>query len=96
MSNGLKYRSPERKVHLHFETRLENQTVILEVKDNGQGIDMTRYGGVLFGLNKTFHNNPDARGVGLYITKTQVEAMGGTITAESQVDVGSIFTITFK
>jgi len=96
MSNGIKYRSPQRKAHLHFITRLENNTVILEVIDNGLGLDMGKYGTLLFNLNKTFHNNRDARGVGLYITKTQVEAMGGTIKAESAVDVGTTFKITFK
>lgn len=96
MSNGIKYRSPQRKAHLHFITRLENNTIILEVIDNGLGLDMGKYGTLLFNLNKTFHNNPDARGVGLYITKTQVEAMGGTIEAESAVDVGTTFKITFK
>jgi PAS domain S-box-containing protein len=95
MSNGIKYRSPNRKATLHVETRLENNQVVLQIKDNGLGIDMEKYGSLLFNLNKTFHNNPDAKGVGLYITKTQVEAMGGTITADSKVDVGSTFIITF-
>ena len=96
MSNGIKYRSPQRKARLHFITHIENNNVILEVIDNGLGLDLGKYGTQLFNLNKTFHNNPDARGVGLYITKTQVEAMGGTIEAESAVDIGTTFKITFK
>jgi len=47
-------------------------------------------------MYKTFHKNPDARGVGLFITKNQIEAMGGKIKVESTVNVGSIFTVYLK
>ena len=47
-------------------------------------------------MYKTFHGNKDAQGVGLYITKNQIEAMGGTIDVESQTGVGTIFKIIFN
>jgi signal transduction histidine kinase len=56
---------------------------------------MERFGEKLFGLHKTFHDNKEARGVGLFLTKTQVEAMGGTVAAESEVDKGTTFIIRF-
>ena len=60
------------------------------------GIDLKRHADKLFGLNKTFHKHDEAKGVGLFITKTQVEAMGGTITANSEVNKGTIFTVFFN
>lgn len=36
---------------------------------------------------KTFYANADARGIGLFITKNQVEAMEGKITVESIVEL---------
>ena len=66
-----------------------------EVSDNGKGIDLTKYGDSLFGLHKTFHNHPEAKGVGLFLTKTQIETLGGSISATSKLDQGTTFTIQF-
>ncbi len=69
---------------------------MLTVEDNGLGIDMERFGHKLFGFRKTFHKNKDAKGIGLFITKTQVEAMGGSIRAEYRPGTGTKFINTFK
>ncbi|MNL40315.1 sensory histidine kinase DcuS [compost metagenome] len=60
------------------------------------GIDLALNQDKIFGMYKTFHANTDARGIGLFITKNQIEAMGGKVTLESEVDVGTTFTIHFK
>lgn len=96
ISNAMRYRSRERKLHLVIRTRLKAGNVVLEIADNGVGIDMDRNGSKLFGLRKTFHGNHDAKGFGLFITKTQVEAMGGLISATSQPGKGSAFFIQFN
>lgn len=96
LSNSLKYRSALRTPVIYAETLFENGALILKFKDNGLGIDMNRHSDKLFGLNKTFHRHEEAKGVGLFITKTQVEAMGGSITAISEVDKGSTFIVYFN
>ena len=68
----------------------------LLVQDNGLGIDLERHRKKLFGMYKTFHKHPDSRGIGLFMTKNQIEAMGGFIDVESKVDEGSIFYVNFK
>jgi signal transduction histidine kinase len=50
----------------------------------------------VFGLYQRFHNYPDSKGLGLYLVKSQVETMGGTIEIESEVNKGTTFTLTFK
>jgi signal transduction histidine kinase len=65
-------------------------------KDNGIGIDLERNRDKVFGLYQRFHDYPDSKGLGLYLVKSQVETMGGTINIESKVDVGTTFTLTFK
>jgi len=94
VSNALKYRSPLRTPVITLTTRKEGNRKILMVADNGLGIDLYKYGNQLFGMYKTFHNHPDAKGVGLFITKSQVEALGGTIEASSKIDTGTLFTVT--
>jgi sensor histidine kinase regulating citrate/malate metabolism len=64
--------------------------------DNGLGIDLEKYEKDFFGMYKTFHGNPDAQGIGLFITKYQVEAMGGEITVESKVEKGINFKVYFR
>ena len=95
ISNAVKYRAPDRPAFIRLEAHAEPVGVVLTVQDNGRGIDLARYQTKLFGMYKTFHDNEDARGVGLFITKNQVEAMQGTITVDSVVDVGTTFTIQF-
>ncbi|MBC9929661.1 PAS domain S-box protein [Chitinophaga qingshengii] len=96
ITNAIRYRSPEREPELHLQTWRENDNIVLTVQDNGMGIDMERFGNKLFGFRKTFHRNKDAKGIGLFITKTQVEAMGGSIKAESSPGHGTKFIITFR
>jgi len=95
LSNSIKYRDPKRPLEIHIVTELSEGKKRLLVRDNGRGIDLKRYGVAVFGLYKTFHGNKDARGIGLFITKSQVESMGGKIWIESQPDSGTSFFIEF-
>jgi signal transduction histidine kinase len=79
-----------------ISSKVVDDDLILTFKDNGIGIDLVRNKDKIFGLYQRFHNHPDSKGLGLYLVKSQVEAMGGTITVSSVVDKGTTFTITFK
>lgn len=96
ITNSVKYRNPEIAPKITLSTERVNDQIIFKIKDNGLGMDMNKYGNKLFGMYKTFHNNPDARGIGLYITKNQIEAMGGYISVSSEVNKGSTFSVYFK
>jgi PAS domain S-box-containing protein len=95
LSNALKYRSADRLPKIHFETAFVNGQTILTVSDNGSGMNLNQYGHKLFGFHQTFHSNPDAKGMGLFITKSQIDSMGGEITVESEVGIGTTFNIVF-
>lgn len=96
ITNAIKYRSPKRNPIITLNAQKHERQVVFSVSDNGLGIDMDRYGGKIFGLYKTFHDNKDAKGLGLYIIRNQIEAMGGSITANSEVDKGTIFNVYFN
>ncbi|WP_299321159.1 PAS domain-containing protein [uncultured Maribacter sp.] len=93
VSNSLKYRSEDRVPEISITSNTVNGRTTLEFEDNGLGIDMKSNGHKLFGLNKVFHKHPDAKGIGLFLTKAQIIAMGGSISAKSKVDVGTTFFI---
>ncbi|WP_183114786.1 sensor histidine kinase [Flagellimonas pelagia] len=95
ISNALKYKSPDRKLELHIKSYEKRGRKQLVFSDNGLGIDLKQHGRKIFGLNKVFHRHPDSKGVGLFMTRTQIETLGGKITVESEVNVGTTFIITF-
>ena len=95
VSNSLKYHYPGRQPLISVKTRKEGDKIILSVRDNGLGIDLVKHRENFFKIGKVFHRHPNAKGFGLYMTKTQVEAMGGRIWVESVPDEGSVFYIEF-
>lgn len=96
VSNALKYQLPKRKPDIRVETKRNGESIILSVKDNGLGLDMNKHRENMFKIGKVFHYHPNAKGFGLFMTKTQVEAMGGNIWVDSEPDKGSTFFIEFK
>jgi PAS domain S-box-containing protein len=96
VTNAIKYASPERESFVKLVSQEQDGFIVLKVTDNGLGIDLNRHGAKLFGLYKTFHKHHDSKGVGLYITKNQIDAMGGKIEVESKPNEGSCFSVFFK
>ncbi|MEJ5992782.1 PAS domain-containing protein [Pedobacter sp. Du54] len=96
ISNAIRYSHADRDPVISLTCFEENGQQVLRVSDNGIGIDLKKYGEKMFGMYQTFNGNADARGYGLFITKNQIEAMGGKIEVESQVNKGTTFKIYFK
>ncbi|WP_405575036.1 ATP-binding protein [Winogradskyella sp. Asnod2-B02-A] len=98
LTNAIKYKHKDRDPVINISTTRDytNQDrVVLEISDNGSGIDMDKFGDKVFGMYKTFHYNADARGIGLFITKNQVESLNGEISVKSDLNLGTTFTIKF-
>jgi signal transduction histidine kinase len=96
VSNAIKYRHPNRTPVIHIMAeKLENE-ICLSVSDNGLGIDVNLFRDKLFTLYKRFHLHVEGKGMGLYLVKTQMIAMGGRIEVESEVDKGTTFKAYFK
>jgi signal transduction histidine kinase len=94
LTNSIKYRHVSRPLRVNIEVKSRSSEVQIIVSDNGLGIDLDKYGKDIFNMNKTFHGNKDARGVGLYITRNQIESLGGNIQVKSKINEGTTFIIT--
>lgn len=96
ISNAIKYSSPDRKPIIKISSKYLDNWILVKFKDNGLGMDLKRYGDRLFGLYQRFHGNIDGKGLGLYMTKSQIIAMGGKIEVDSEPGIGTTFKIYFK
>lgn len=95
LSNSLKYRQADVPLQIKISSILEEDKIKLIFEDNGLGIDLNVNGKNMFKLNKVFHKGFDSRGVGLFMTKNQLETHGASIAVESEPMAGTKFTITF-
>ncbi|MBF9239645.1 PAS domain-containing protein [Hymenobacter sp. BT683] len=93
LSNALKYHDPARKPIVHVRCKSTKKTTVLEIEDNGLGLDESQQAR-LFGLFQRLHPHVEGNGVGLYNIKKIVENAGGTIAVRSQPGVGTAFTVT--
>ncbi|WP_207423923.1 CHASE3 domain-containing protein [Desertivirga brevis] len=94
VSNSLKYSKDGEAPVIKISSKRERNRTVLRFKDNGLGIDLSRHGKNLFKMGKTFHTGYDSKGVGLFMTKTQIETFGGSINVESTPGEGSQFIVT--
>ncbi len=95
LSNSFKYRRTDIPLAITISIDIKDEHTRLMVSDNGTGFDMEKNKDKLFKLNSTFHKGYNSKGIGMFITKTQIEKLGGTISANSKPNEGTTFIITF-
>lgn len=96
ITNAIKYRKKVGTNIIKASSRvLENGNVVLQIADNGIGLDTERHKEKLFGIFSRFHNHVEGSGVGLYIVKKLIEENGGSIHIDSAVGEGTTFEIEF-
>ena len=93
LTNAIKYKQEGKPALIDFKTTPEENFVVLEVRDNGMGIDMERFKDKLFGLFQRFHTHTEGTGIGLHMIHSIVESYGGKILIESEEARGTTFKI---
>ncbi len=97
ITNAMKYGVTEEKRKIKICAKKESKEVLLTVADQGRGIDLERYGSKMFQLGSRFHADEESgHGMGLYMTKQQVEAINGRIEVESEINKGTTFKVYFN
>jgi len=96
ITNSIKYRRQQAHCIIEIKSCLEKNKLKIIFTDNGIGIDLEKNGGDVFGLYKRFNTNIEGKGMGLFMVKTQVEALGGKISLKSAENAGTEFTIEFE
>jgi PAS domain S-box-containing protein len=91
--NSIKYRQCGVLPVIVIKSVLHENKIQLSFTDNGKGIDLENHGKQLFRLYKRFDTTVEGKGLGLFMVKTQVESLGGTISVSSEIDKGTQFII---
>jgi signal transduction histidine kinase len=94
-SNSIKYRRADVQPILTIESHKLKNKIEFVFKDNGKGIDLHKNGDHIFGLYKRFDTTTEGKGMGLFMVKTQVQALGGTIKIKSKLGEGTEFILRF-
>lgn len=95
ITNSIKYKNPTHQLICTIKSRNLEKHLELTFSDNGIGIDLKHTGNQIFDIYKRFHMGiAEGRGLGLYMVKTHVESMGGTIEVRSEINIGTEFSIT--
>ncbi len=96
INNAIKYRSEERRpiVEVSFEYSANKNHLTLKVADNGIGIATQDLNNVFVPF-KRLHKASPGLGLGMSLVKQTIEKNGGSIEVYSELDKGTIFTITF-
>lgn len=93
LSNALKYRHPDRVPQVRLHCRPQAGYQVLEVQDNGLGLDLAQGQDKLFAMFQRLHTHVEGTGLGLYMVKKIVENAGGRIEVESQLGQGTTFRV---
>jgi PAS domain S-box-containing protein len=96
ITNAIKFQHPGKRPEIQIKSTFRDNVVQLHITDNGVGMDWQKVKHKIFGLYQKFHNNHDGKGIGLYLVHSQVNALGGTINLQTELDKGTTFTISFN
>lgn len=92
LSNAFKYRDSDRLLEVELRTYIQDEFVVLSVKDNGLGLNPNQQK-KLFTLFKRMHQHVEGTGVGLFMIKRIVENNGGRIDVNSEEGKGTEFLV---
>lgn len=96
ISNSLRYAKSGQTPKIVITCSRKNRDRVITVSDNGVGFDIVENEHRLFGLFQTFHDHPDARGIGLFQVKNRLLSIGGEVSLDSQKGIGTTVTLNFK
>ena len=96
ITNSIRYKNPDKSPEIKITSKQVKNGSILVFSDNGIGFNMDLVKDKIFGLHQKFHHHPESRGIGLYLIHAQITSLGGTISVDSKINKGTIFTIEFK
>lgn len=95
ISNAIKYRSSQRQPMISIESYQTESHKIIEITDNGIGMDLSKGTEKLFAMFKRLHDHVEGSGVGMHIVKKVMSKYNGDVEVESIVEQGTMVRLKF-
>lgn len=95
IGNAIKHHDKGGDGWVNVECRECGDHVELAVSDNGPGIESNNFDRIFQMYQRVGDTSIEGSGMGLAIVKKQVEHFGGSITVESEINVGTTFRFTW-
>ncbi|MEZ4883632.1 MAG: CheR family methyltransferase [Chitinophagales bacterium] len=96
LDNAIKYRDDNRPLEISVKVKEQDGYVVFSVADNGIGIDLERYGHLLFQPFQRIATTREGAGIGLSILNNTIKKNGGKIEVQSELGKGTVFTVHIK
>ena len=93
LSNSFKYISLDREPKVEITIDSTKKQHVIEIKDNGLGMDLKKHENKLFGLFQRINQRESGSGMGMFIVKNLLHNYGGELKVQSALDVGTTFEI---
>ena len=95
--NALKYSKEDIPPKIVVSTEEKKDWIILKVSDNGIGMELTpERKSRIFDMYGRLSAKTKGKGMGLFLVKTQIEALNGSIDVISEKGMGSTFIVSFR
>jgi signal transduction histidine kinase len=95
INNAIKFKATDRQPKIVVTTNKENDFIVISVKDNGIGIDESKFDAI-FSKYYRLENAIEGSGIGLYLVKEIVRNAGGKILVKSEPGQGTEFQVYLK
>lgn len=89
ISNSIKYRAPDRIAVISLRVFKKDKMIHFIEEDNGIGFDSEKFGSRVFEPFQRLTTIKEGKGLGMFLVKSQIEALGGTVNLTSTPGIGT-------
>jgi len=89
ISNSINHRAADRIPWIELSFYPVSGYCQIVIKDNGKGFNMNQHADKVFEPFQRFDMEHNGKGLGLFLVKSQVTSLGGTVALNSKVNIGT-------
>ncbi len=96
LDNTVLYQSEDRDLIVRVTLSQDDDTVVIQVQDNGIGINVDQHRDALFQPFQRFSSKGNGKGLSLHLIKTMIEKNGGSVVLNGVPNKGTVVSVFLK